>query len=247
VTVDRTDLDRARSLLAWTGPVGILLVLVGWMVLAGFLPPPSPSLSPSDTVAVWADHTNLKRIGMILAVWGGVLYVPFTVAVAEALWRDAGPGSRLLAVAQGAMGTFGTVFFSLNFFILAMAPYRIEQAPDRLPPMYDLGMAMTFAPVAPFTFQYALIAAAILQNRSGRPVIPRWVAYVNLWVAILLIPATLIPFVKSGPLAWNGVLSFWIPVIVFVGWFGVMFWSLRRSPAAATDPDPATEVRTPVG
>jgi hypothetical protein len=229
--------SRNLMLLVWTGPVGIALVLLGWMVFAGFLPPPSPALPAHRVAEVWATHTNLKRLGMILCVWGGSLYVPFTVAVGILLRRSES-GERVLSTAQTALGTFGTVFFSLNFLMLAVVAYRPDQPVQVIQPLHDFGFIMTFAPVAPFTFQYFAIGVAILQDRASVPTFPRWVAYVNFWIAILLIPASAIPFFKTGPMAWNGILSFWIPVAVFVAWFVVMFWVMRdavmRSPAQPT-------------
>lgn len=218
--------NRNVMALLWTGPIGIVLVLVGWMVLAGFLPPPSPDLSADAVSAMWQHNTTLKRVGMILCVWGGSLYVPFTVGVAVVLWRlvDA---ARPWVVAQAALGTFGAVFFTLNFLVLAVVAYRPERDSQVTQLLHDLGFTMTFSPVAPFTFQYVAIAVALMQPMVPRQAIPRWVAYVNLWVAILLIPACLIPMFKTGPVAWDGVLSFWIPVFVFVAWFFVMFWTMR--------------------
>ncbi len=208
--------------------MGIALVLLGWMVLAGFLPPPSPDLSPQQVADVWAHHTNLKRLGMILCVWGGTLYVPFTVAVGLLLRRTEA-GDRVLSTTQTALGTFGTVFFTLNFLILAVVAFHPARASEITQQLHDLGFIMTFSPVAPFTLQYIVIGVAILLDRTARPVFPRWVAYANLWIGLLLVPACLIPFFKNGPLAWNGILSFWIPVGVFVAWFVVMFWGIRAA------------------
>jgi hypothetical protein len=219
--------SRNVMLLAWTGPIGILAVLVGWMVLAGFLPPPSPQLSTQQVAELWSDHTNLKRLGMVICIWGGTLYVPFTIAIAMVM-NGGRNGDRVLAFAQGALGTFGTVFFTLNFLILAVVAFRSPGSGEIIQPLHDLGFIMTFSPVAPFVFQYFAIGLFALQNRPGEPIFPRWVGYANIWVGIGLIPACLIPFFKTGPLAWNGLLSFWIPVAVFVAWFGVMFWVVRN-------------------
>ncbi|HEX9834014.1 MAG TPA: hypothetical protein VGA66_13220 [Mycobacterium sp.] len=140
----------------------------------------------------------------------------------------------MLAAAQTTLGTFGTVFFSLNFLVLAAVAYRPELPPQVLQPLRDLGLIMTFSPVAPFTFQYLAIGLAILQDTSGRPLFPRWVGYANLWVGLLLVPACAIPFFKTGLMAWNGLLAFWIPVAVFVAWFFIMFTAMRKAVHAIT-------------
>jgi hypothetical protein len=39
---------------------------------------------------------------------------------------------------------------------------------------------------------------------------------------VLLFPAVLIPFFKTGPFAWQGALEFWLAAGVFFGWIVVM-------------------------
>lgn len=212
-------------LLMWSGPVGIALVIGGLMGLAGFLPPPSPRLAGADAAAVWQHHTVLKQAGMIMCFWGGTLYIPFTMAIGYVL-RRAG-SERIMPMVQTVLGVFGTVYFSMNFLILAIAAFRSSQPPESIQPLHDLGFILTFSPAAPFTLQYLAIGVAILQARGARRAIPRWVAYANFWVGLLLVPATFIPFFTSGPLAWNGILGFWVPAIVFITWYGVMFWAMR--------------------
>jgi hypothetical protein len=237
---------RNLSMLGWTGPVCILFVLVGWMALAGFLPPPSPALPLDQMAAIWTDHTNLKRLGLVLCVWGGSLYVPFTVAIGIFLRRNE-TGERVLSTTQTALGTFGTVFFTLNFLILAVVAYRPDRPSEVTLQLHDLGFIMTFSPVAPFTFQYIAIGVAILQDRSPEPLLPRWAAYVNFWVALLLVPACAIPFFKTGPMAWDGLLAFWIPVAVFVAWFFVMFWVMRRAIVRENEQAPVRVSGAPTG
>jgi hypothetical protein len=41
-------------------------------------------------------------------------------------------------------------------------------------------------------------------------------------------------FCKTGPLAWDGLFTFWIPVGVFLAWFFVMFWAVRRAVTTST-------------
>ena len=60
------------------------------------------------------------------------------------------------------------------------------------------------------------IAAAIL-NKADQDVFPRWLGYFNVWVAVLLLPAVLLPFFKHGPFAWHGIFEFWLAALVFFG------------------------------
>jgi hypothetical protein len=71
---------------------------------------------------------------------------------------------------------------------------------------------------------------------------------------MLWIPAGVIPFFKSGPLAWNGVFAWWVPLSVYFCWFVLMVVLLLRaiadderqqargaaeSPASHQSPEPA--------
>jgi hypothetical protein len=67
-------------------------------------------------------------------------------------------------------------------------------------------------------FQQVPIAVAILLDRSPRPVFPRWVGYLNLWVPLSCFPAFLIYFFKSRPLAWQGILVFYLGLATFGAW-----------------------------
>jgi hypothetical protein len=73
------------------------------------------------------------------------------------------------------------------------------------------------------------ITIAILSDKSERPVLPRWLGWFNLWAQIIYLPGILIPYFKSGPLAWNGLLAFWIPVVVFTVWLCLITAMLLRA------------------
>lgn len=69
----------------------------------------------------------------------------------------------------------------------------------------------------PFIIQNLAIGTAVLTARAMT--FPRWVAYLNLWVAFALVPDVLACFFLSGPFAWNGIFVFWLalgPASVFL-------------------------------
>ncbi len=211
-------------ILVWTGPICVLMVFFGLFVMAGFFPPPSPELTGAEVAEVWNDKQRLKQAGMIVCFMGGTLYATFTLAIGI-MMRKCTPDA-VMPITQTVIGVFGTVYFSFNFLILAVAGFRPDGPNETTQTLHDLGFILTFSPAAPFFLQYAAIAMIILQ--MPKPLVPRWVAYFNLWVAIGLVPPSFIPLFESGPLAWNGLLGFYIPVVVFGAWFLVMVPLLLR-------------------
>jgi hypothetical protein len=85
-----------------------------------------------------------------------------------------------------------------------------------------------------------VIGVPILQDRRTVPVFPRWSGYYCLWTALLVTPGSLVPFFKAGPFAWDGIMSWWVPVAVLALWFFVMTPVLLRA-VSVPDLDPGGE------
>ena len=77
--------------------------------------------------------------------------------------------------------------------------------------------------------QYGVTGIIILLDKRDAPILPRWVGYVSIWVGLLSLPGVLIPFFKSGPFAWNGILAFWLPAILFGIMLNILTWAMLRA------------------
>jgi hypothetical protein len=121
------------------------------------------------------------------------------------------------------------VFFITGALLFIVAAFRPERAAEITYTLNDAAWIVTVIPFSPALMQNLIIATAILIDRRPDPVFPRWLAYFNIWVAIGFLPGGLLPFFKSGPLAWNGLFVFWLAGSVFVAWFAVMTFMLLRA------------------
>jgi hypothetical protein len=82
---------------------------------------------------------------------------------------------------------------------------------------------ITFTTVVPFLIaQSVILALAIYFDDPAHSVLPRWVAHFNLVVAAALVPAAFVGLALTGPLAWDGTLSFWLKNIAIAVWIVVM-------------------------
>ena len=61
------------------------------------------------------------------------------------------------------------------------------------------------------------------------PIFPRWVAYVNIATAAAMTPAACAVIFRTGPLAWDGAVSFWLRIGAFALNIAVMFVVLRAA------------------
>jgi hypothetical protein len=97
--------------------------------------------------------------------------------------------------------------------------------------------------------QVSVFGVAILLDRRERPVFPRWLGYYNLWVALMFLPGTFNVFYQSGPLSRNGIIAWYIPLIVFATWLVITSFYLSRAVDSMADDEPVrfdgTLPRTP--
>ncbi len=225
-----------QRLFTWSGMIGVAVFFLGF-VFAGFIPPPSPSRTPAAVAAFYVQHANGVRFGMVLTLVSGMFVMPMVGVISAQIRRMQGM-SPAVVYAQISAGTVGTVFFILGAVAFLTTAYRPERAVDLTYVMNDFAWIMTVITVPPAFMQNFIIGVAVLSDTGKPPVFPRWVAFLNFWVAIGYVPTCLLPFFKSGPFAWNGLLVFWLAGTVFCAWFiamtVVLLNAIRQEEASVT-------------
>lgn len=234
---------RYQRLCAWGGIAMIALMLAGLLV-AGFLPLPRPSMTASEVATLVSDDTTRIRLGMLLVSIGAAFLQPFVGEITVQMRRIEGRHSPLSWVQLG-LGTLLVIEFIVPVFVCLAATYRPERSPEITQALFDLCWLMFVGVVSTAVLQCIVIAVAILGDKRKQPLFPRWVGYFNIWTALLFSPGGVVVFFKSGPLAWNGLFTFWIPLSVFGIWFGVMTWAMltaiARQEREGDDLEPAID------
>lgn len=218
---------RHQMLCTWCGPVFVAVFTVGFWFLAHYLPPPSPNAVAADIAALYQQNTGQIRFGMLLMMACSGLVAPFVAVIAVQMKRMEG-GAGVLTYTQLSAGTVGMLFLILPALLWTVAAFRPERDPNLILLLNDLGWIFFLMPFGTFVVQNIAIGIAILAN-SGPQIFPRWAGYFNLWVAVLFIPGGLLTFFKTGPFAWDGLFVFWVPLVVFLLWYGAMFVLLRQT------------------
>lgn len=220
----------------WAGPLMLVLFALGFMVLAGYLPPPSAKETPEELVARLRDDVDGFRLGMVVTMAGFALMVPWAVGIAARVELSEGRVPALTYVQLGSVA-IGSLIGQGATWIFEAAAYRLgDTDPEIIRALHDLAWFTFLAPWPSFTVWCFALAIAIFRDDRAQPGLPRWSAYLSLWTGLLFVPACLIFWFKDGPLAWNGVIAFYIPVVIFFVWVIGMtvpaLRSLRREEAA---------------
>lgn len=219
---------RIQRVCAWCGPAFIVLLFGGWGFMGGLFPVIPPDASAADVAARYATEADLHRVGLILGMVGVFLSLPFFFVLSVQM-RRAERGVPLLAGLQLVSGLLVTVVLMIPMLLFIGTSFRPERDPEVTRTLNEISYLMLILPWPPIIGQLLALATCAWTDRRERPVFPRWTGYYQLWVAVLLTPATLILFFDDGPFAWNGILGFYVPAAVFGTWYLVMTWLLLRA------------------
>jgi hypothetical protein len=214
---------------AWAALLYPGLLILGWWVLAGFVPPPQPSAPAQELVAHYQTHGVAIRAGMVVAMFGAMMAMPLGACVAYFVRRIEGfTGPLTMLQIMGAVGMAVLTFYPPMWWLIGL--FRPDRSPQELTRM--LSDAAWLQWVGGLTIYYPTIitmAVAAFIAKDGSRYLPRWFGYVNLWLVVLLLPGQMIFFFKSGPLAWNGLFAFYLAFVAFGLWFPIAFVVLRRA------------------
>jgi hypothetical protein len=209
-----------QKVCAWGGPFCCLFLGVG-LLLAGFVPPPAPTLSAEDISALYRDNAWAIRSGMVISLFGMVGWLALVAAINTQMERMVLSSSlpRHLQLGAGVIGVL-TVMFPV--MIWAITAFRPERDPQLTQMLNDIGWLIIIPAFPTFIAQLGGLGWGILQDEGKHPVFPRWVAFFNFWVAVLFIPGGFAYFVRTGPFAWDGFFAFWVAAGAFFVWLMVM-------------------------
>jgi hypothetical protein len=193
--------------------------MIGVALIMNFIPIYSPEKSSAEIARIYAEDATRIRIGCVLTMFGFTFWATWAVAIA-AMIRMTEKGVPALTYAAVCLTGGNFLIFELMPLTWALAAYRPESIdPGITQTLNDFGWFCALFTWPPFTLFNVVIAMAIFADKNRPdPIYPRWVGYFSLWAGLLLVPAGLIPFWKSGPFAYDGLLAFYMVVTVFFIW-----------------------------
>ena len=211
----------ARRAAIWTGVASIVLFGIGWVALMQFLPPLAPSRSAHSIAAHFAAHRDGIRLGAVLMIISAMLWIPWAAAIAAPMRRLEGDHATL-APTQVASAAVGAAVIIVGLLCWVVAAFRPGRSLSEIQMLSDMGFIFTIMPFAIFVVWNAALGLAIFGDDRPDPAYPRWAGYFCMWMAFLYIPGGALAFFHTGPLAWNGLLAFFVPAIAFFIWIIVM-------------------------
>jgi hypothetical protein len=213
---------KTELLCAWSGVPFVSLFFIGLLVLAHFVPPLSPNSSAEQITAIYQGETNSIRTGLLLCFLGTMFMLAFGAAIVGQTKRIKGvaPTINTLQTASFACAVLIIIFPIMCWWTAAFRPNGRPAETIQL--INDLGWLCFVVGFAPYITWCASVGLAVLSDTSATPLFPRWAGYLSFVVALAQMPPGLLVYFKTGPFAWDGVVSFWIPLFDFFPWILVM-------------------------
>jgi hypothetical protein len=231
ILVEAEDLPKTANIKTqliclWTAPVFGAILLLAFLAFPGFFPPMSPQMTAGQVAAFYADHNALIRFTMITYNLCGIMLVPFFTVIVVQMKRMVTQSHVFAYCYLTAVVTGATILALADIFFL-VAAFRIDRSPELIQLLNDMAWMLFIAPVGMVVAQFLLLGLAILFDDGPNPVFARWVGYYAVATAVVMAPAACAAIFKTGPLAWDGFVSFWLRNGAFGAFVIVMFFVLR--------------------
>jgi hypothetical protein len=236
-----TRRSTGELIIFWTLPFLAVIWIAAFFLFPGFLPPMSPTASAQSVATFYSEHTARVRYSMIIFNWFCVGLIPILMLIAVQMRRMAHrtPILQYCVISCAAVGP--TLFLTANLF-WTIAAFRPERTAEQTQMYNDLAW-ITFTCGVPFLIaQSVFLALAIYLDEQPRPVFKPWVGHFNMFIAAALVPAAFAGTTQTGPVAWDGFLSFWVKNLAIAAWIMVMavvLWQAMQTERAELTSDSA--------
>ena len=206
---------------AWCGLLFLAIFVMCFGIFGHNLPaPPSPAWEEASTAEWVRVNRSDMQLGWVLGLIFVSLYMPWSAQISAHMARIEQHG-RTMTYVQLIGGALTVFVVSLAMMFWSVATFRPDRSAETQQLLIDLGwlcLELQWALTAVQMWAMALIGLA---DKSAQPVFPRWVCWLTIWCGLTFAPASLTQYLKTGPFAWDGMLSYYIPYAAWLVWCGV--------------------------
>jgi len=207
----------------YCGIAFVILYGIFWGYFGHNIPPASAALSPAQLFAFYTQNHSSILFGQSVAAFVGILYAPWTAQMALTVWRIEG-NSPVIALSVFIGGVLTTWVLISCPAMWAAAAYRTDIDPLTLRTLNDFAFITFNVTYVGTTLQAVLCGIVGLLDKSEHKVFPRWASYWSILTGVSFLPITALPFFTTGPVAWDGLITFWVGFTTFFVWSASLGW-----------------------
>jgi hypothetical protein len=227
---------RGQRVILWWALVFITIYGLSLMFLLQMLPPPSATWSSERVAQFYTDHSGHVKLGATICSWTSGFMVPLSVVIGVQLRRhEQKPIWSILAITGGSLMSIFIVLPQIFWGVAAFTPTR---APEITATLHELGVITFITTDQYYIFLWVSVAViSLLPNTVVNSPFPRWFGYFTAWLTLVFEAGALAFLFRTGPFAWNGLFTFWLPLPLFGLWTVVLAVLLFRAISAQEQAD----------
>jgi hypothetical protein len=188
-------------------------------------PPPQAWWAPARVVQ-WFDANHT---GLLVGFGVNFLIAAFSLAATALIAYS----MRRMSVSPAFAYSYLVIYslaavpgMLLTCIALVVGAMRPDRDPKLISLLYDFGFLAFSGTMGVFLIGSVVWAVAILLDQNR--VFPKWFGYLNICNALTEVVVATCWIMKAGPFAWNGVISFYINMVVFAAYTGVFITLLQK-------------------
>ena len=188
------------------------------------MPPRSPSSSSSQIVDFMQSHDLLIACA-ILTVSFGLAPLTNAVYLIQIKRMSVSPVLRYCVMVGSMTGAIVGMLFPM--FCFGLGAFRSGYDPSTLAMLYDFGYLAYIGSLGCFCVMWMAFGLAIILDENG--ILPKWLGYYTVWQYVTELMAAPVWISKSGPFAWNGLMTFWFAIAIYVSWQLIVYVCIYRA------------------
>ncbi|MCV7261030.1 hypothetical protein [Mycobacterium shimoidei] len=210
----------------WVVPTFYTLFGLIFVPLTRVMPPPRPDVTADQMVNFLHQHALTIQIGFaLLMIVIGFAGVANGIVVFEIKRMSVSPAFGYAYMGALAVGALPGCLMAAISFLTAV--FRPDRGTEIVALLYELTFLSFVGSLGCFSTAYLVFAIAILLDRNE--VFPKWLAYISIWQIVTELLAAPVFIFRSGPLAWNGSISFWMGTAIFAFWQVCLIVLLKKA------------------
>jgi hypothetical protein len=208
---------------------GLVFVPLSWM-----MPPRSPSSTTPHIVDFMHSH-NLLIACVILTLAYGLAPVSNACYLMQVRRMSVSPAFRYSMMIGAITGAIVGMLFPM--FCFGLGAFRLGYRSGVLTMLYDFGYLAFIGSLGCFCVMWMAFGLAIILDENN--ILPKWLGYYTIWQYVTELMAAPVWIVKSGPFAWNGLMTFWFAMTLYVSWqiivYVCIYRAIKNQPEAELD------------
>jgi hypothetical protein len=198
---------------------------VSFFVLSRTQPPANPALDAQEAARWFSDNHYGILLGFAIMFFVTGMTAPQNALIAYSM--------RRMSISP-AFGYSYLVLYSLSAvpgmlllcIVLTVGAMRPDRDPELQQWLFDLAFLSYVGTMGVFLIGSLVWMVAILIDKNR--VFPKWFGYLNLCNALTEVVVSPAWIFQTGAFAWNGLIAWWIDMVVFGIYTGVFITLLRQ-------------------